>query len=372
MPYETPRVNLYRNISISFVVFTVLLLISVFFLFYNHATITLVASEQKINLNFNAEVRPDASVQEVAERDILSGKFMTIAKSATSTFSVLSTKALENSTIVGRVKIVNNYSKNQVLAKTTQLQAENGVIVRTNEPVNVPAGGSVDVDVYAKDPATFQEIVPGNLVIVKLSPSLQDKIYGTASANISNNPTEVKVLGESDINRAKEELLARLSLEVKKELNINENNEVTTEVVKWSANKKVGDQTDSFELQLTARVKYLDIDTAQLDKLLDRKIAGLNLAGMSTLQVDRSAVSYAITDSSFGDGALIKVNYVLGVKLNESSSILDKEAVAGKSISEAKQYLSQLDGVSQVAIEVSPYWKKILPKQTSKIDIIVK
>lgn len=372
MPYQTPKVNLYRNISISFVVFTVLLLVSVFFLFYSHATITVSAAEQKVNLNFNAEVRPSPSQQDIDEKDVVTGQVMTLDKSATSTFSVLSTKTVDNSAIVGKVKIVNNSTKNQTLAKTTQLQADNEVIVRTNNAVVVPAGGSVEVEVYPKDPATFQEIAPGNLVIIKLSPSLQDEIYGIAQSTISNTPMEVKVLAENDLKRAKEELLKRVADEAKKELNINEKNEVIVDVISWKASKEVGDEAESFDLQVTAKIKYVDLNNDQLDDLLDRKIANLNLAGMQTGQIDRSGVNFSIVDPNFGDGALIKINYVVLAKVDVDNSILDKENFTGKTVEEVKQYFSEIDVVDEVTVNNTPYWKKSLPGSVNKIDVIVK
>ena len=199
-----PKINLYRNISITFAVFMALLLVAVFLFFSNKATIIIIPNPQKISLSFNLEVKAQPAATELEEKDVVAGQIETYAKAGSGSFGVLSSQTVD-SAIVGQVKIVNNNNRDQTLVRTTQLQAKNGVIVRTNNNVVVPAGGSVEVDVFAKEPASFTRIEPGQLVIIKLNPALQAKIYGLAETALTNDPQEVKVLAESDIKRAKDE-----------------------------------------------------------------------------------------------------------------------------------------------------------------------
>src|SRR3989344_2642297 len=193
-----PKINLYRNISITFAVFMALLLVAVFLFFSNKATIIIIPNPQKISLSFNLEVKAQPAATELEEKDVVAGQIETYAKAGSGSFGVLSSQTVD-SAIVGQGKIVNNNNRDQTLVRTTQLQAKNGVIVRTNNNVVVPAGGSVKVDVFAKEPASFSQIESGQLVIIKLNPSLQDKIYGVVESALTNNPKEVKVLAESDI-----------------------------------------------------------------------------------------------------------------------------------------------------------------------------
>ncbi len=368
---KVPKINLYRNISISFIVFTAMLLCAVFLAFYNEALIIVTAEPQEIDLNFNAEVKAEPTIADLAEKDVLAGSLAVVEKTGEGDFAVKSTKTV-SSAIVGQVKIVNNSTRNQPLVKTTQLQAANGVIVRTNETVTVPAGGDVSVDVYPKEPESFQAIAPGNLTIIKLSPSLQDKIYGVANKTMSTDPREVKILSESDINKAKTELSAQLAEAVKKELGLKESDQITPEIVSFKTDKKAGDETDTFKLTMAVKAKYLQFDQNQLMALVNKKINNLNLTGLAVGDITPVNLIYTIVDDNLAGSVLIKVNYLLSAKLGLDSPVLDKQNLAGKSIEVAKEYLSQSDLIKDAQITVSPYWRKSLPKQADKIRIIIK
>ncbi|MBI5766071.1 hypothetical protein HZA71_02470 [Candidatus Falkowbacteria bacterium] len=372
MPNQVPKpkINLYRNISISFVVFTVMLIFAVVFLFFDNAKIIVQTAAQDVNLSFNVEVKENPTEQELAEKDVISGQEVVREKIGRGEFEVLSTKS-GSPGLVGRVKIVNNYSRNQTLVKTTQLQANNDVIVRTAQLVVVPAGGSIMVDVYPKEPENFADIKPGNLTIIKLAKELQDKIYGVVSTPLTDAPPEIKVLAESDINRAKEKLSARLAEEVRKEFNISDKDGVATEIADFKIDKKIGEETDTFNLEAMVKVKSLEMDQNQLVDLLGRKIKGLNLTDMDVSPIDLANLNYAITEPDFGGNILIKINYILKTKLNANNSIFNKNNFAGKGIGEVRQYFKQFAAIKDVQIFNSPYWKKTLPSQKSKIEIII-
>ena len=51
-----PKINLYRNISVTFIVFTAMLLSAVFLFFYSQAVIVITPESQDVNLSFNIKV----------------------------------------------------------------------------------------------------------------------------------------------------------------------------------------------------------------------------------------------------------------------------------------------------------------------------
>lgn len=366
-----PKLNLYRNISITFIVFVTILFVAIFLFFSSKATIVVTPNPQKISLSFNLEAKEQPTDEELSEKDMVAGKIQSYTKKGSLTSEVLSTKTVD-SEIVGQIKVVNQSAKDQALVKTTQLQADNGVIVRTNDSVIVPAGGSVNVSVFAKDPADFKDIEPGNLVIIKLNPALQDKIYGLVETSLNNNPKEVKVLAESDILRAKEKLSQELTETIKKENNIKENIGLSTKVVSFKTDKKIGDEVESFNLEMEVEVKALNFNEEQLAKLILKKVANLNLSGLVIGEVNVSDVEYTIIEEDFDGSVLVKVNYSLLASINESNSLLDKSTLVGQKITTVNELLSDQELIKEVEILVSPYWTKSLPKQSSKINIIVK
>ncbi len=366
-----PKLNLYRNISITFIIFVVVLLVTIFLFFSSKATIIVTPNPQKISLSFNLEAKELPTTEELAEKDIVSGKLESYIKKGSISADVLSTKTVD-SEVVGQVKLINESSNNQSLVKTTQLQAENGVIVRTNSSVVVPAGGSINVSVVAKDPAEFKKIDLGKLVIIKLNPALQDKIYGQVESTLSADPHDIKVLAESDIARAKEKLSLQLIEEVKKENNISANNGLITQVKSFTTDQKIGDEVESFNLEMELEVKTLKVNDEQFASLILKKIANLNLSGLSIGEINVSDVEYSILDDNLDGNVLVKVNYFLLASVDEQNSLLNKTTLAGQKITTVKETLGSQEIISNVEILASPYWTKSLPRQESKINIIIK
>lgn len=366
-----PKLNLYRNISITFIIFVAVLLGAIFLFFSSKATIVITPNPQKISLGFNLEAKEQPSADELTEKDIVSGKLESYVKKGHITGEVLSTKTVD-SEVVGQVKLINESSKNQSLVKTTQLQAENGVIVRTSSSVVVPAGGSLNVSVVAKDPAEFKNVELGKLVIIKLNPDLQTKIYGLAEKTLSNDPHEIKVLAESDIARAKEKLSAQLIEEVKKENNISTNNGLIVQIKNFTTDYKLGEEIENFNLEMEVEIKALKIKDEEFASLILKKIANLNLSGLSIGEVKVSEVEYTILDDDLDGNVLVKVNYFLLASIDEHHALLNKSTLVGQKITTVKDLLGNQEIISHVEILASPYWTKSLPRQENKINIIIK
>ena len=365
-----PKIGLYRNISITFIIFTVMMACFLFLFFYSKGTIIIVPDSQNINLSFNAEVKQNPSAEEISTKDILRGTMSISQIKESGKFDVLSTKTISSSSL-GKIKIINKYSRNQTLVKTTQLQADNGVIVRTTDSVVVPAGGSIEVGIVPKDPAQFSDIDPGQLKIVKLAPDLQNKIYGVASVILTNKPHEIKSLAAGDINRAKDELTKRANNEAKKQLGLKDSDPVSVELASFKSDKQVGDSTGSFNLEVTFKVKTLQIDQAQLLDLMNRKVESLNLKGLEINSIDEKNIKYSITDTDVDGSILIKIDYALKATLTSGNEALDTANLTGKTAEEAQNYLNQTGLVKSSEVHISPYWAKTLPKQKEKIKIII-
>lgn len=368
-----PKLNLYRNISITFVVFVAILLVAIFLFLSNKATVIVTPNPQKISLSFNLEVKENPTTDEIAEKDIIAGKLEVYTKTGTTTAEVLSTKSV-SSDVVGQVELINKNNKDQSLVKTTQLQAANGVIVRTTESVIVPAGGSVKVSVIAKDPEDFKDIEPGNLVIIKLNPTLQDKIYAVAENALNSNPHDVKVLADSDIARAKDKLTEQLVKDFKQEYSLPENSDVMTSVKSVKTSSQLGAEVESFELVMELEIKSLKLtNEEQLAALIVKKVNNLNLSGLSVGQVNVDDIEFTIIEDDLNGSVLVKINYFIMASIDENNALLNRDNIVGKRISDVKDLLqSNEEVIADVEILASPYWTKSLPKQESKINIIIK
>lgn len=362
-----PKINLYRNISIFFIIFTAMILCAIFLFFYSQGAIIITPEIQEINLNFNTDV---VSSTPPSSSEAIAGMLLTKTVEGTGTFDVLSTKTSDSSTI-GSIKIVNNSTKPQALVKTTQLQAQDGTIVRTSESVTVPAGGNVVVGVYPKEGQNFNQVAPGNLKIIKLAPSLQDKIYGVAENALAYGGTEVKILAQSDINRAKQDLAKQLIAQAKADLGLKEGEGTLAEILEVEPDKKVGEIAEKFNIKLKVRIKYLKLDQDSLAAMIQKKVQESSFAGLQVKDLDMGNLKYSLNNVSSPDVQNIKVNYKVKAVVDTSNDFLKKENFAGKTVDEVKEYLADSGMVKKVQISISPYWKKTLPKEVSRIKVII-
>lgn len=365
---NNPKINLYRNIAITFAIFTILLLVTVFAFSYNQASIVISASNETVDLSFNASVKENPTNQELVDQDIVSGYMMIENLSASSTFEVLSTKTIQRSDgIVGRVRIINQGTKDQPLLETTQLESDNGVVVRTNKYVVVPAGGEVLVEVFPKDPELFEDIESGRLTIIKLNPGLQNVVYGLVDEVLTDRPMEKPVLAESDILRAKEVLQNQLLRSMTDTFGTDKFDFKVTET---KSEYDIGDQVDQFRLSMSAIGKRLVVNHDQLASLIDRKIDQLEL----DLEADdfvSENFSYSVIEE-LDDSIIIKANYQVPVFITTDHPSLQSSQFSGLTKQAAAEYLDSLDMIDGYQILISPYWHDKLPQNSSKIKIVIK
>jgi hypothetical protein len=372
------RLNLYRNISITFIIFAAMILCAVFLLFYSQATIVIGSDPQTVNLNFVAEVltAPTSTNSETADQDVIFGAIITTTTELAMTFDTASTKTVDATDLVGKVKIINNSSKSQQLVRTTQLQAENGVVVRTNRDVNVPAGGSVEVEVFPRDPEEFKAITSGKLTIIKLWAQLQPLIYGEVTSELSKKTAgeEIYFLAESDINKAKKEILDKAIKELdisEKELDISERGNVFGEIVDYSIDKSIGDETKAFTVKAKVKLNAIIPNDSDLTQLLIKKAEKVDLDGFSVNKIDSSAVKFSILDTAKNDRIVVKISYSLTASLTEDNEILNKNNFTNKTAQEIKNWAGQTGSIKEIETIISPYWRDTTPKDSSRIKIII-
>lgn len=366
------RLHLYRNISITFIVFAAMILCAIFLLFYSSATIIITPDAQTVNLSFVTEIRPSSTPADIAKLASVGGTMKTVSKTVEAVFNASSTRPASASNLVGKVKIINNYSKSQKLVKTTQLQAENGQIVRTNNDVDVPAGGSVEVDVFPKDPATFTSIESGKLTIIKLWPQLQPLVFGEVIEPLQKSiGGEVRFVAESDVNAAKKELIAKALAEVEADP-ANSGTVLKGDLVSYSIDKKLGDEAKVFTMKAVVTVRIIRANEAQLSALIQNKAQKTDLKGLSASSIDVSQVKYVIMDASNPDSIVIKVSYPIKAYLTSASELVAKKNFTGKTKSEIVNYAAKAGIIKNVEVIISPYWRDRAPNDEKSIKVIIK
>lgn len=367
------RLHLYRNISIVFIIFAAIILCAVFLMFYSQATIVISADRQKIDLNFNTEIKTSSTLANINRQDAIMGALVVTSTEVSAVFNASSTRSAtaDTSNIVGRVVIKNEGTQAQVLVKTTQLQAENGVIVRTNNDVKIPASGSVEVDVFAKDPDTFKEISGGRLTIIKLPVSLQSKIFGEPIGVIEKQLTttgDVYYITESDINRAKQELIDKAVAIFSVD---NQANLLKGELISFELDKKLGDVAKMFTMKATVKIRIIKPEPQQLISLIKEKAEKSDINGLLLDNIDLSQVKYLSADYANLESISVKIHYPLEAYLSENNPILSKNNFTDKTTQEIKDWATNSPVINSVETVISPYWREKTPKDSKRIKIII-
>lgn len=346
-----------------------MLVVAVVMFFYSQAVIMVTPAATAGTTSFDVEVTADPDPAALAERDVVGGSVSVKEKSGEVTVPVTSTTTASGTT-VGTVTITNSASQPQTLLATTQLQAENGVIVRTNERVIVPAGGSITVGVYPKDPATFVPIAPGRLTIIKLAPTLQTQIYGMAATTLTGEAREVKVIMASDVDRAKQALIDKLAPEIVAEAGVSAAQQIAAEVINAElVGQSLGASADQITVKGTVRAKLLIVNPDHLKRLIQRKVRGGSSIAATTQ--DLSHIRYELVQEVDERTAVIKVTTNVATTIDASSDILQPENLAGQPVDTVRAMLEQSDLVTSVSIRVSPYWRTTLPTDVDRIKVIV-
>lgn len=366
------RLHLYRNISIIFIIVAAVILCAVFLLFYSEATIVLQSDAQTVNLNFVTEIHPSSTAAEIAKSDAIFGTVTISTSTVSQIFNASSTRSrVSGSNVVGTIRIKNTSNKAQKLVKTTQLQAENGVIVRTNAEVTVPAGGQVEVAVYPKEGVPFSNISSGSLVIIKLAEALQPKIYGEVISPL-NAPTGdmVKYISDADVETAKKEIVAK-AVEIATQAASTSKVSISGELVSFKLDKKIGDEGATFSMSAVIKYKTVKADESQLAAIIKRKAQKMNLNGLSADTIDLSQVSYSVIDSTNPEAIIIKVNYPVKAYLTETNELLAKKNFVDMTTDQIKLYGAKTGIIKNVDVIISPFWREKTPLDESRIKLII-
>lgn len=371
-------INLYRRISLSFIILTVILVVIVLYFSFSKATIYITPSDETISTNF---------ILDIVENDKLSGEDQIQGKILVQEFedSVLNfpssgTKNVPTD-VVGYVTIFNNYSKNQPLVATTRLLSPKGELFRIKSGVNVPAGGKIEnIEVYADDPESIEfPVLPTRFTIPGLWEGLQDKIYAQSFNSFNVGELKVKVVSSNDIERAqktiKDVLLSKAQQEFEKQVKSDYPGYTVeiaqVEVIKSESTAEEGDELDQFGYSMALKATALVFNEQDMLDLAKAKIAEKIPDDKELKEVDLKSFVYNI-DKYDPETKSASVNvYLEGrMRIKMDSPLLDKENFTGMSQKEVIAYLTEFPEIQEAEVRFSPFWVKRVPKLADHIYIV--
>lgn len=180
---------------------------------------------------------------------------------------------------------------------------------------------------------------------------------------------KVKVIAQSDVDQARDQLVSDHAEEGKESLfsDLTEQNAVviepsyTSETTNTTATPAVGEEGDEATVSVTVKYAVYTVDEAKVESFIAEKMS---------LNDDQKLYSigspYFERFTNLEESARLKTVVAIGPVLTEDT-ILDR--VKGVKIGEAQSILKSINGVSSVEIAPSYFWVRSVPNDPNKITI---
>ena len=361
-------IGLYRKISFAFVFLTVALLAIVFYFSFIKVDISLTTNQERINSNLifdvideeKNEIKPGSVGGIVKEMDISESK----------DYKPVTSEVIGEE-VIGKAVIHNNYAKNQPLVASTRLMSADNKLYRIKNTVNIPAGGSAEVEIYADTPSEFMVVGPPKFTIPGLWAGLQDQIYAE-NAEPTVYQKQVKgVIGQADIDEAVKDLrnavLEKAKIETEElgydqEFYTLDENSVSIEM-----DGKVGEEKESFKAEIKAKVIAVMFDGNSAKGLAQEKINS-NISGDKEIsQLDADDIVYSLNNYDLSQGiATMNASFDGKVVLKGDAEILEKNKIVGLTKDQLEQYLGSLPEISGYEVK---FWPSFIDKVPNLINV---
>jgi len=275
--------------------------------------------------------------------------------------------------VVGSVRIINNYNKNQPLVATTRLLSSDGKLFRIKNAVNVPAGGEVNVDIYTDKPAENMAIGSTTFTIPGLWLGLQDKIYAKNDAPFTFTKKVQKYVTANDLEMAAKDIGETLINNAKTQAGSGPNwfyLTLTSPVINIDA--KVGSKQEEFSAQASAKIVAVAIDAAEMAKLAAAKFSLIIPDDKELANFKSDNISYSL-DNYDPDSktATVKANFSGTMILKSDAQVINPQQLVGLTEEQIRTYLNSRPELKEYTLKFSPAFMKKAPSLVDRIQIEV-
>lgn len=377
--------NIYGRFVWKFLLIVSLLFAFVFYFCFSKLTINIVPTNEILNdsLSLKVSENPTGIKLLTDTRENVFGLVNEMKIEVNKEFNA-SGEEFVGEEISGRVKIINNYSRNQPLVATTRLASPDNKIYRIKEAVDVPAGGEVWVDIYSTEISHQYAIKPTTFTIPGLWLGLQDKIYAKSEEPFVFEQKKRKYIKPSDISLAEREisneLLVALNKKIEEERQRLKNekgvdfNYVYTEnsASRIKVEGAVNEKKENFLAKAESSFTVVFFSKEESDKLAHRKISSLVPSDKDLLEFNPDSVIYSLESSDLKDSsATVKAIISAKMILKSDGEVIKKENLVNLSADQLNVYLKEKQGIESFDLSFSPSFIKKAPSLVDRIKINV-
>jgi hypothetical protein len=284
----------------------------------------------------------------------------------------------------GNVTISNRYSKAQPLIAGTRLRSPDGQIFRTQQRVDVPVGGSVTTEVVA-DVAGEQGTLPKGttFILPALWAGLQDKINAVSTeafhgdsqtgATPSTPGLTANELANAELT-LQQEAIAQALPELQKL--VPSGRTLYTGMVDAATVKRtgpaIGDKAATYTLTLTVKTTAIAVDATKLTESATTLLTTSLSPDLQLLTVDPTTFTFTLKDADVkkqrADVEIVAKGTTVPAPAH---ALLQQSTYAGKTADEVRTLLSQEQVVSNVVVELTPFWNRRVPSSANDLQLEV-
>lgn len=369
----------YRRLIILFLIVSCILALGLWYFIFGSVRITITPAYQKVNTEAIITVKGVLFHSPLESDQSIKGSFYEYRFQKDFEIQTTGKKIVSDET-VGRVRIVNNYSRDQILVATTRLLAPDGTLLRTSSDVVVPSGGSVVVSVYPDKPESFTRLEPTRFLIPGLWEGLQDKIYAESTMVLQAGERTVPFVSQDDLDNIEERISDQLDALIfqKLENDLLADESLFSKLIKKDienihTDAQVGDERESFRVNVSVNAVVIVFDESRLFAILKRRFneelpTGKRLEALLPESIVYFIESYNPDEPS----ASIRVYAEGRAVLNRKNEIFSVDLLAGMSEEEVLEYLQQFPEIQHVEVKFSPSWLRRVPRSSEKIEVVIK
>ncbi len=367
----------YQKIVIGFMIVTVVVVVLIIYFSFSKTIISVTPNEETINTDFVVSVRESLSEEDLEKPNILLGSFLQTEKEGSYVYDKIEVNAEVDDYATGVITVINNYSSNQPLAETTRFLTEDGLLFRTTEFVNVPVGGTADVNVISDEKGPQYNLGPSQFTIPGLWPGLQDDIYGESKETMTGGLKQAKAVTEANIAEATQQLQTDLLSQAMEDLQtqVKSTESITSsstyiEKVWEEIGAEAGEEVDSFNTSMKFKITALAFNQDSLFTLALDNIKKKIPSDKGLYDYSIANLQYSVDSLDFeARTATLKVHFSGSVQIKMSSSIFDRSNIVNKDKQEIQAYFANFDEIKSVKTRFSPFWVFRAPALEDHIEI---
>jgi len=370
--------KMYKRIAVSFIALALLLVFIILYFYLVKVTIVLIPNQERTSNNMIFDIYDKEASREISGANSITGIVRQVEIENEENYQASGSEIIGKEA-VGKALIINNYNKNQPLVATTRLLTPDNKLFRIKNTVNVPAGGSIEVEIYADEPSPDMAIEPTKLTIPGLWAGLQDKIYAQTNKKIVYQEKIKRHIVESDIENSIRDLKQQLLTRAKSEVNetYREYSQILYKIDENSIASRiegeVGDEVDEFTATMQADVIVVAFNNKTASDLAKQKFISTLADNKELISFNEDNIIYALNNYNFEEGtATINAAFEGKVSLKEDSSIVEIDKILGLKKDELDTYLMSLPEIAGFEIKFYPSFYKKVPKLVDRIKIEIK